>query len=350
MAGPYDRMNPLPPSFDRDAIPSEMTLAASQWLARRDRGLTPVEQDAYLEWLRADTRHAEAMNRHAAALERMMGLHEWQPALSKTPNPDLFAPPVRSRRPVWLGTLAAAATVALMTLTWWPEPNATPETPVSHLQFNRRQMLADGSAVELRDGSTVDVQYTQAERRVRLRGGEAHFSVARNSDRPFIVEAGGVAVRAVGTAFNVRLEDAEVAVLVTHGKVEVSSPASAVPVALSVGEATTVSLPSPAADLPAAVKTPVVTRLSPAEMRSELAWQVPRLQFHETALGDAVHEFNLHGGGRRLIVGDADLGRVPIGGTFRVDNPEGFVRLLEVTLGVKGEELGDGAIVLRRAR
>ena len=345
-------MKSLTPSSDHDPIPPAVTAAASKWLARRDRGLTPVEQDAYLEWLRADPRPAEAVNRQAAALERMMGLHEWQPALSTAPNPDLFAPP-RSRRTFRLCTLAAAAAVALGAVSWWLGPTPAPEAPVSHLQFNRRQMLADGSSVELRDGSGVDVLYTQDERRVRLRGGEAHFSVARNPDRPFIVEAGGVAVRAVGTAFNVRMEDETVAVLVTHGKVVVSSPTTAGPVALTVGEATTVPLPAAPADpagwtAAAAAAVPVVTRLSPEEIQSELAWQVPRLQFHETALADAVHEFNFHGGGRRLIIGDADLGRIPIGGTFRVDNPEGFVRLLEITVAVKGEEIGDGTIVLRR--
>ena len=38
---------------------------------------------------------------------------------------------------------------------------------------------------------------------------------------PFIVNAGGVEVRAVGTAFNVNLQSKSVAVLVTEGKVAV---------------------------------------------------------------------------------------------------------------------------------
>ena len=34
--------------------------AATAWLARRDRTLTAAEQDAYLQWLREDPRHAAA--------------------------------------------------------------------------------------------------------------------------------------------------------------------------------------------------------------------------------------------------------------------------------------------------
>ena len=54
------------------------------------------------------------------------------------------------------------------------------------------------------------------------RSGEAYFTVAKNPGRPFVVAAGGVGVRAVGTAFNVRLDSDAVEVLVTEGRVQVS--------------------------------------------------------------------------------------------------------------------------------
>ena len=37
-------------------IPTPDELAA-EWLVRRDRGLTPAEQDDFLQWLAADPRH-----------------------------------------------------------------------------------------------------------------------------------------------------------------------------------------------------------------------------------------------------------------------------------------------------
>lgn len=318
--------------------------AASQWLAKRDRGLTPVEQDAYLQWLRADARHAEAMARHAAALERLMHLGEWQPALSSEPNPDLFAPVSRRRWTAWTGALAAAAAIALATVIWWPKSEAptAAAAPKSHLRVNERQALADGSLVELKDGTRFEVLFTESERRLRLIEGEAHFTVARNPDRPFIVQAGGVAVRAVGTAFNVRLSADNVEVLVTHGRVQVDAPTATALPELTMGERATVSL--------AAVSEAVqLARLSPVQVREELAWQAPRLQFYETPLADAVAEFNRHSGSRRLVLRSPELGAVPIGGTFRVDNVEGFVRLLDITLDIRGEERG-GEIVLDRAR
>jgi transmembrane sensor len=338
------------------AATSAETIAATaaDWLARRDRGLTAAEQDTYLTWLRSDPRHAEAVARHAAVLERMMGLGAWQPELSADPNPDLFAPPARRPWRVFAPVLALAAALVLGFFIWSPESDAPTAPAKTYLRVNERQALTDGSVVELKDGSRLDVQFTPGERRVRLIG-EAHFTVAKNPDRPFIVEAHGVEVRAIGTAFNVRADAAAVEVLVTEGSVRVTEPASTLNAQLltpnvqvqpqtflTAGQQVVVPL---AALAPA----PVVATVSEAQIRTALEWQTPRLQFFETPLADAVAEFNRHNAAP-LVLADPSLGAVPIGGTFRVDNVAGFVRLLELTVDVRSEPRADGAVVLKRAR
>jgi transmembrane sensor len=92
-----------------------------------------------------------------------------------------------------------------------------------------------------------------------------------------------------------------------------------------------------------------VTDLTPAEIREALAWQTPRLQFFETPLGEAVAEFNRYNS-RQLVLGDTALAPEPIGGTFRVDNIDGFVRLIEITLHVRTERRPNGDLVLTRTR
>ena len=88
-----------------------------------------------------------------------------------------------------------------------------------------RVVLDDGSVLELYGDTSAEVRLAPAERRVRLARGEAHVTVVRDATRPFVVEAGGVAARTVGTAFNVRLGAREVEVLVTEGKVSVAKNA-----------------------------------------------------------------------------------------------------------------------------
>lgn len=331
--------------------------AAADWLARRDRGLTAAEQDDYLQWLASDPRHPALMARQEAAFALMRRLARWQPGGGGEPNPDLFArvPAPRSRR--WVPWAAAAAALAVIAGGWLFRrvPEARPVPPAADqaalatgfLRVNERRALPDGSLVELKDGSRVDVEFSPEFRRVRLQG-EAHFTVAKDRARPFIVEAGGVAVRAVGTAFNVRLEAGAVDVLVTEGRVSVEpmSAASAgepapAPAFVEARQRTVVPLAPTAA-------APEVVSVTPEQVREALAWQAPRLQFFDTPLGEAVAEFNRRNPAYRLVLRDAELARVRIGGTFRIDNVEGFVRLLEVTLGIRGEAAGNGEIELRR--
>ena len=322
--------------------------AATDWLARRDRGLTPREQDEYLQWLREDERHPADIARAEATMRRVLQLSAWRHAHSAEPNPDLLAR-ARPRRP-WLWPAAAAAAAAVLTLgLWWSPPKAEPtEEHHSYLRVNERTVLPDGTVAELRDGTRLDVSYTAAERCVRLIGGEAQFSVVKNPARPFIVVAAGVRVRAVGTVFTVQLGGESVAVLVTEGKVRVGAPAPAASAAgvaqaeekllVAAGQRTVV----PLADTAAA---PSVEDLSPEEIRRALEWQAPRLQFHETPLADAIAEFNRRNH-RQLVLGEPALGAERIGGSFRPDNPDGFVRLLSVTLGVRAVPRGPDEVVL----
>jgi transmembrane sensor len=338
-----------------DPIPDEIMDAASLWLARRDRGLCAAEQDDYMQWLRADPRHAEALAQHAAALERMMQLYEWTPAHDTEPNPDLFASvPARGRAWArWTGAaLAVAAVIALGFILWerpWSrlDASALASAPMSYLRVNERLALPDGSRVELKDGTQLVVQYSESERRVKLAGGEAHFSVWKDARRPFVVDVGGVEVRAVGTAFNVRLEQGSVQVLVTEGKVSVgrpddvsSEPTEEKPIHLiTVGQQATVALAQPHA--------PSVAQVTNEDIARELSWQAPRLEFNETPLADAVAEFNRLNR-HQLEIGDAELASRRIGGTFRPDNVEGFIAALGPALNVRVERIQPDRTVLRR--
>jgi transmembrane sensor len=355
---------------------------AAEWLSRRDRGLSSAEQDDYLQWLHRDTRHGDALARHEATLRQMMRLGDWQPALSDEPNPDLFAPNRRAPWRAFVAPLATAAALAIVGMLVWPSGPAVAHK--SYLRINEREALTDGSLVELKDGSRIAVEFSEAERRVRLTGGEAHFTVATDSARPFVVETGGVAVRAVGTAFSVRLNAASVEVLVTEGQVAVDrrvvttadgpigspapegqrprveqevlgsrsdEPESDPPSTLRPRFGGTLLIAGQRALISLAAGDPDlrVTNVTPQEIKGALAWQAPRLQFFETPLAVAVAEFNERNS-TRIVLGEPDLGTVLIGGTFRVDHVEGFVRMIEVTLDLRAEPRGGNELVLKRSR
>ena len=98
---------------------------------------------------------------------------------------------------------------------------------------------------------------------------------------------------------------------------------------------------------PAAV--PVIATVSAAEIAHALAWQGVRLEFQGLPLAEVVNEFNLRNR-QQLIVGDAATGKLRVGGSFRADNVDGFVRLLEASFGVTALRRDDGALVLHREK
>ena len=348
-------MNAPDPRFPLDdAIES----AAAEWLVRHDRGLTPAQQDEFLSWLAASAAHRESFERHRSMWGDFNALKQWRPEHGTVPNPDLLA---RHRRPsAWrwaTPALLAAAAVALLLV--WPPTTRAPEnaTVVFEAAAYRQETLPDGSVLDLNRGAHVVVQFSAAERRVLLVQGEAQFAVAKNPARPFVVRAGGVDVRAVGTAFNVKLAGPNLEVLVTEGTVHVSQQAVVAPAA-SAGSAPTAA-PVVLAALTAGQRTviaaapvsapPVVGPASVPEIARLLDWQPHLLDFESTPLAEVVETFNRRNP-QRLVIGDEELRSLAIVASIRSDNVEGFVRLLEGTMGVRAERTQAGEIVLRRAR
>jgi len=188
---------------------------------------------------------------------------------------------------------------------------------------------------------------------VKLARGEAHFTVARNPGRPFIVSVAGVDVRVVGTVFNVRLRPEAVDVVVTEGKVRVDSPrltpsAAVVPDAdahhseLTAGQKLSVGLASPSAPIAAP------TEVSTAEIKQIHAWQERRLDFDATPLGDIVNEINRYNR-HQLVIVDPRLREQRFGGSFPAGDYETFVRMLESSFSVVADRQANETRLRARA-
>jgi transmembrane sensor len=342
-----NHVNPPDPS-DRSA-----ESAAAQWLSRRDRGLSSAEQDAYLQWLQTDPANGREIVRLERVWARLDVLQALQSARTMQPNPDLLAPPRRRHRWIWPTALAAAAAVALVAYTW-KTPDADPaigSTVVTQLG-PKRVALEDGSWVELNSGAAIDVKFTPAERGVRLLRGEAHFIVAKNLIRPFIVTADNLAVRAVGTAFAVHFKEPGISVLVTEGKVQLdeirladdSSAVSATELSRLVAGQEALVRAERSADRRLSLQ---VRNIAPAEIERAVAWQTLRLEFVDLPLREVVEEFNRFNS-RKLVIGDERTGDIVVGGSFRADNVQPFVRLLDMGFGVSSYPRGEDIVLRQR--
>ena len=327
-----------------DSPENTLRATAARWTVRRDRGLSATESIEYELWLAADSRHAAAMQRSAGAWALLDRLPE------SAATPVLAAATRRRsfwRRTVALGSLAAAAAVALGLFVQSRPSPTTPTLPAAALSAPttpRLVTLSDGSVVQLNTGGTVVEQFTATERRVLLTHGEAHFSVTKNPARPFIVQAGSLQVRAVGTAFNVHLQSAAVDVIVTEGRVQLTTGTPHAP-ALNAGERAI--LQRSTAPSTASASALVVSQLDAAAIGRTLAWREPLMRLGGATLAELAAEFE-RATGRRLVLADPTLAELRFGGRFRADDIDGFTHLLATTLELDVERAADGTIVLRK--
>ncbi len=226
--------------------------------------------------------------------------------------------------------MAAAALVALVgaTFVWQAADRGTAYT--TGIGEQRSVVLADGSTLELNTDSSVRTRFNERQRSIELLRGQALFSVAVDSRRPFVVDVGDTRVRAVGTQFDVYRKKVGTVVTVVEGRVVVSSASlpvdPAAPAAgalLSAGEQMAIPAAAPQGQLQAL----------PANLAISTAWTQRRLVFDAAYLPQVVEEFNRYNT-RQLVIADAALERFPITGTFSSTSPDSLIRFLQAQPGI----------------
>lgn len=359
-------MRHLPAQAEQLRARAVIDKVAADWIARHARGLTKIEETEFATWLRLNARHANAfagLEQTWRSLDRLPEVRLPDGRALDAGIPDKAArPPVlrllagsRTRRRIVFSSivLAAAASVAIafiMRTSMRPAaPGLVRSAATATGDFDEMN-LPDGSIVRLNTDTEVKMVFTNEERRVVLRRGEAGFTAAKDAARPFIVRAGWINVRAVGTMFNVRLRPEAVEVLVTEGQVRVddsesgesvlpgnAAPSPATPPAvLLAGQKAVVGFPAAASVAPPAT----VASLAADEIARKLAWQERRLEFVSTPLTEIVIEFNRYNS-HKLVIVDPRLNERRFGGTFQADNADAFVRLLETRFGIEADRVNN---------
>jgi transmembrane sensor len=307
---------------------------AGRWLAARDAGTPDAGQDAaFNQWIQADIRHRVAFRRLEAAWRRSDQLRDLRP-LDRDVDAELLRPPRRH----W--SLAIAATVLLTAVAtgfFFVNTRLGWQRYETRIGGFSRIVLEDGSVIDLNTDSDARVRLGSKQREVRLLRGEGRFQVAHDASRPFVVSAASADVRAVGTAFSVRLRSAtQVDVLVSEGTVAIASARVPHAPPIKAGEAA-VLLPDRMS----------VRRIEPQQIERSLAWTSGRLQFRGETLGEAVAEFNRYNR-RQLRFADASLAQLHVGGTFNATDPESFAAALASTLSLRVDPGDPHTIVLQQ--
>lgn len=315
---------------------------AASWMVRRSgRGLSAREQQQFDGWLAADIRHQGAYLR-ALAIDNALSHATVQENLRPRPVNALLLAPAPPPAHAWrrLPRVAALAASLGLALACGLLLHAIGNDDLITAKGEMRQFpLADTSVASLNSGSKLTVDLSDSARRINLKQGEAWFQVAKDKRKPFIVSAGAVRVKAVGTAFAVRRYPQGAEVLVTEGVVEVWSNKGG-PKRLLLSQGERAFVPELATEVHAARQ--------PAEIARRLAWRTGKLVFINQTLAEAVADFNRYSP-RKLIIADPSLYGITFIGQYAVDAPEVFAKDVCTYLNVPLQITAD-AILIGAAR
>lgn len=301
---------------------------AAAWYFRRDAGtLSPTEDAAFRHWL-ADPRHRAAYDEIALTWSTLGEIE--RPAAAPAAQRRSWR---RSWRWAPLGAaLAAMLAIAVLDGSWWVRWRSDVATGIGE---TREFVLADGSRVDLNTDSALEIRYGEKERRIRLVEGEALFTVAKDTARPFIVETASGSATALGTIFSVRQTGSETIVTVLESRVAIAPAAAAAQAAaVSSGQSARFSR----------------TRIASVEMvdaEAETAWRRGKLIFVDRPLGEVVSELNRYHRGLIRII-DPTLHSHRVSGVFETKNPLHALDLIQASLGLHATRLTSYLVLLHR--
>jgi len=246
---------------------------------------------------------------------------------------------------------AAAATIVVGLALWIGVAVFRDDSSYTTAVGEQRSItLADGSVIFLNTSSAVRVRYGQSARDIELIRGEARFQVAKSPLRPFTVATSVASVRALGTVFNVAMDNGGTQVAVLEGSVEVR-------------ELQPLATPGAPADASRVTQMPqhnhlqltsgqraAVTRkgIEPdvgPSIESVNAWTQRRLVFRDMTLSEVIDQFNRY---RRqpLVIDDPALGQMRVSGTFDPSDLDSLVGYLDSVDSVQVHTPADGSVHL----
>jgi len=296
-----------------------MLTEAAAWLARlRSEARTPADEAGFRAWLAEQPGARQAFDDINAAFE-MAGART--------------APVAAARRPVLkLGVAAGLALAAGLAAFMLFGPGLAPvESFSTNVGEQRTIALRDGSMVLLDTASRIEVRLSARRRKVELVQGRAHFEVAKDRRRPFVVQGGSRSVTAVGTVFDVWRGPGETSVLLTEGKV-----------ILRDGEDSRLMAPGDRV----VFRGDQVIADRPA-LETQTAWQTGRAVFESQPLSEVVAELNRYSR-RPLVLADRKVAGMRISGTYKVGDVGAFAVSLSRLLPVEVTTLPDRVVLQAR--
>lgn len=314
-------------STDDETGPHQDAVA---WMARlSDPGATAEDRQAFEQWRAQNPAHARAYDKVARVWhEPILDMAAAQVARHA---PSGTRKSRAKRRMGW----AIAACLAALLLGGIAVDLPTRLRADYHTAVGERRtlQLPDQSIVTLNTLTAITTTFHSGVRRVRVLKGEAFFKVARDEQRPFIVDSEDITTRAVGTEFVVRHESHSDCITVVEGMVDVSARQTPA-IVQRLTSSTMVKAEAGRLGQPRSVDSSVAS-----------AWLKGLLIVDEVPVTHVLDEIRRYHPGV-IVVLNGHLREMRVTGTYRLDEPTSVLYHLTKTFPIQTLTLADRVIVL----
>jgi len=331
---------------------------AAIWIAKIDRGLLPEEEREFGAWLEASPMNGDVLIKCASMWDLLDVLRPISKLLpidndgftQVKPTQDLLLDQDAANDLSWRKPMAVAASAVIVgfaILALLPsignqgaitgrtsilEPQIEPQQYQTAVGEISTVSLADGSTLLLNTDSELLVSFSDSKRSIDLVQGEVFFDVAKDVSRPFVVNVGDDSVTAVGTAFSVDTSDLVNGkrkvdeVIVTEGRVKLSSEATDLPIYLELGQK-------------ASARDKEFEVVNDSDADSLLAWREGIVVFQGESLTQVIAEINRYTPLKFHLL-DQELASISVGGFFKTGDLDQLLLVLENNFGVASKKSG----------
>lgn len=244
----------------------------------------------------------------------------WERFKRSVETPKVITHPASLSRS-WIRIAAAVLVVLGVALAYWlNRPTATEFLTLASLDQPLTDTLSDGSIVHLNKHShlTYTAEFRGKPRREVELKGEAFFEVAKNPEKPFVIQVSHGTITVLGTSFNVKNTEKTTEVIVETGLVEVENTVQK----MKVGPDEVAIIPSDMVPLIKKKKDDILYNY----------YFTGTLVCRDTPLNDIVRKFS-EVYNRTIILTNEAIGAKKMNTAFDLSDPlEGHLRLISQTL------------------
>jgi len=336
-----------------------IAIEAASWVAQLDGNrLSTSDRLALAEWLSRSPKHSDELKKLAQFWGGLDQLIDQAILDNRQTSVSQFIKAWMTLRPSHFLTAVGTLLVMVVSLFFYSsQPISSSQLP-NVLVFDVKkgeeliQTLDDGSVIHLNTDTVVEVLYSESTRTVRLLRGQVYFDVAKDVSRPFEVFVGDSHIVAVGTEFDIRLNDSEVDVVVTEGRIrfdqivseQITNKQSTSHNELPISNSFKQPLIVDAGHSIKVDEVPTIIKTDQQMLAKQVAWRKGELLFVNSPLVEVVSELSRYN--NIDITMQPELRDLKIGGRFLTTDVDRILKALEMSANIDVQRHADGAIFL----